>query len=273
MSQYVNQIREQISTDQRVQGKWFALLDASQIPLKEQAVWAEFVSDWRNLLDDSPEGEHPDLTAWLFNASDKTLDLTLQLSIDYPHSITWFYSDWPMSQIHSYWRALSHIHLPERRRGLCRFYDACVLLQLKTVLTAHQWRAVTAPVQQWLYIHPDGTLRCIDVAPSFAKDRGSITLIKSQLDQLEKTNRPHWLIAQLMANEYVDMSYANFALYQRVNRSVLMMEQAGLNKPDQQYIFCAMTLDWPDEQIFSEGTQSNLLSVKNKKIDLIDIFD
>lgn len=252
---------------------WYATLDASQIPASQQATWESQRATWRNLLEGTPEGDQVDLTAWLLPLTQSNLEFTLNLSATYPHALTWLSSEWSINEIAAYWGALSDISLPHGRTGLCRFYDPCVLIQLEAVLSKPQWQRLLAPITQWMYYDPFGHIKNLKSAPSQLKSKPTLSLNQQQLDLLKQSNRPHWLLAQLMANEYVPFERNNFALFARVHNSVQLLQQCGLNAAEQQYIFCALTMDWSPTTSSSPRLAEHLSLAAKGKVDLIEAIN
>ncbi|WP_293936921.1 DUF4123 domain-containing protein [Iodobacter sp.] len=269
----LNEIQTTVLTSLAQGEKWYATLDASQIPALQQAEWKNQQAAWRNLLEGSAEGTQPDLTAWLLPLTQSSLEFTLNLSIDYPHAVTWLNSQWSIDEIAGYWCILSDVKLPNGHTGLCRFYDPCVLAQLERALSKPQWQRLLAPVTQWIYLDPFGQVKQQQPQPLLIKRASSLHLKQKQLDLLNKENRPHWLIAQLMANEHVPLERNNFGLFARVHDSVQLLEQYGLNRAEQQYTFCALTLDWDVSCFHSPRLNANLALVAKRKIDLLDAIE
>ena len=115
--------------------KWFATIDAPQVKRDLGINWQDhpIIHRWKNLLQGTPEGLEADLTCWLAPLTDETLQLTADLSKSSPFCCTWLQSSWSIDEIAAYWNQSTNPHLPDRGKGLLRFYDACILNTLQPV--------------------------------------------------------------------------------------------------------------------------------------------
>lgn len=253
--------------------QWFATIDASQIPAIADIKWQTLSEQhqWGNLLAGSLEGEEPDLTCWLVPLNDEMLKLSLSLTAKYPFSCTWFNSAWSLDKISKHWQKVTDAHLPEQKRGLLRFYDACVLQILPTILQSEQWHAVYAPCMSWLYINRTGNLSQLNTPTSIGKASSSIRISHEQLLQLEKANQADHVIAHLIAEEHLSLDSDPFKNYAKTSAAINALRQHGIEDTARCYAFCMTTIDWKIEDYQSEYLAQQLQQVQLGKLDLYSI--
>lgn len=254
---------------------WFVTIDASQIGSQEGIDWAGLAKRkaWGNLLAGSAEGEEHDLTCWLAPLDEETYQLAHSLLQRYPFSCTWLQSPWTFTQIAHYWQRTTNALLPNGHRGLLRFYDPCVLPHLATHLKPRQWQTITAPCQHWLYLDRFGRWQSITRTVKPRPAAPEVSLNQAQIDELNNSNREDWLIAHLMANEHLPQDADPFGSYERIHASVNALQRNGIKQPDQQYLFCAMTLQWPLQALLSEGLQQRLKLVGKGMLSLDEVAE
>jgi hypothetical protein len=250
--------------------QWFVTLDASQIPSSAGVEWKKLAKQhqWGNLLEGSIEGEEPDLTCWLIPLNAEMLSLTLRLAKQHPFSCTWLQSAWSLASISKHWQKISDAQLPNQKRGLLRFYDACVLQTLPILLNKDQWYAIYAPCTAWLHINRIGQLSLLSTPKSFAKPSLSFSLSDKQLAQLQMSNQTDHVIAHLIAEEHLSKNSNPFESYAKVNAAITQLKQHNINDTGLQYAFCMTTLDWTVEDYQSPQLAEQLQLVQQGKLDL-----
>lgn len=226
---------------------WFATLDAAQIAHDAGVDWAEYGAryDWKNLLYGTVEGEEPDLTCWLLPLTEETLKLTAELVKASPFSCTWLQSSWEIGDIATLWQQTSNPRLPNGQHALLRFYDPCVLLALRTVLTTNQWQTLSAPTVQWLYMGRDGLLASLSSPNKTVRRYGQLTLTADQLKQLQELGRADKLILQMQVNDHLPYPLDHFAAHKHVATALDLLNKHHIATIQDQYLFAALTLDWP----------------------------
>jgi len=241
--------------------QWFVTLDASQIPSSAGVEWKKLAKQhqWGNLLEGSIEGEEPDLTCWLIPLNAEMLSLTLRLAKQHPFSCTWLQSAWSLASISKHWQKISDAQLPNQKRGLLRFYDACVLQTLPILLNKDQWYAIYAPCTAWLHINRIGQLSLLSTPKSFAKPSLSFSLSDKQLAQLQMSNQ---------TEEHLSKNSNPFESYAKVNAAITQLKQHNINDTGLQYAFCMTTLDWTVEDYQSPQLAEQLQLVQQGKLDL-----
>lgn len=255
--------------------KWFATIDTAQVRRDKGINWQDLsiIQRWKNLLQGSSEGREADLTCWLVPLSDETLQMTVDLGKSSPFCCTWLQSNWSINEISTYWNQSTNPRLPDGGNGLLRFYDACVLGALQPVLTPDQWKMLTAPLTQWLYIDRNGTLANINVPAQEFRHDGKLTLNKTQLKQLRNAGAADNIIFNMQANERLPENIDPFATYQKISAALALLGKHNIAKSQDQYLFSTLTLDWPLAHFATPAVDQALANYKMGETDLIQLVE
>ena len=250
--------------------QWYATVDASQIPSTADIDWKNMarLGQWGNLLQGTPEGEELDLTCWLLPLTNDAIAWTTALASEYPYCCTWLQSAWTLARITRHWQKISNALLPNGSHALLRFYDPCVLLSLQQVLTSSQWQGIHAPCNSWLYINRTGTLAELLCDKTSSSQASQIRLNQEQLTALKNTNREDTIATNLIAQEHLAQDSNPFDNYQRIHAALNVLKQYGISDHDQQYQFCAQTLDWPLTHYQAPALIAQLQLLQQGKIDI-----
>jgi hypothetical protein len=263
------------ATSETESAAWFATIDAAQINRERNVDWQGLAQGggWGNLLGGTPEGEEPDLTCWLAPLTNETLRLTADLVQAHPFSCTWFQSRWPLNQIEDCWRQASNPRLPNGHSGLLRFYDPCVLLPLREILRPDQWRLVSAPILEWHCLDRAGALIHITAKPQPVRKSGQLSLRPDQMRQLEQAGRADKIILQMHVNEILAFDHDPFDSYGRVDTVLRLLDKYGLTRAQDQYLFSALTLDWPLGNFSSAELAHALATLDQHNGDLAQVVE
>jgi len=269
LTPFCSALRARIEQDtiEHPSDKWYLLVDAAQLPYSETLDWARQAERgrWENLLLANPEGKEADLTAWLVplppdpaeNAIPKWLDVDA-----YPFAGTWIQSPYSLYQIGYHWRVLVDVHLPDKKTGVLRFYDACALQHLSHVLDGEQWETLTAPVRRWFFCDRTGQLQCEERSPASALASYSLELSPEQLQALQARTHADRIILNMKVEEWLPLDADPFGTFQRMFEVVRVAESHGVYDLRRQYEFAIATLPWPREMLYSDELGSLLRSAE-----------
>ncbi len=276
MTAFLQQLQAVIHTVPTISATtWFATIDAAQVNHDLGINWHELSEMHKcfNLLDGTVEGTELELTCWLISMSEAMLEFTAELSQNSPFSCTWLQSAWSIEDIAAHWQHATNTRLPNGHNGLLRFYDPCVLQSLQAVLSSTQWQTLSAPTVRWMYIDRNGFLTSIDAQNQPVRKNGTLTLSQDQLKQLNEAGQTDRIILNMQANEHLPTTYDPFATYQRINAALSLLKKHNITKPQDQYLFSALTLDWPLTHFVSPALDHSLTQVKQEGHDLIQIIE
>lgn len=271
MSVTLQQLQAIVQTESELpDAAWFVTIDTSQVKIHLDINWEDLSKKhkWRNLLKGTSEGQEPDLTCWLAQLSEETLQLTADLVQSSPFCCTWLHSTWSINEIDSYWQQSANPLMPDLNKGLLRFYDTCVLVSLQTALTPQQWQKLTAPLVQWLHIDRNGNLATIAVPVQEVSRNGQFSISKSQLNQLQKAGQTDNIIFHLQKDELLPEEHDPFSTYQQINAALALLNKHNITKRQEQYLFSALTLDWPPTHFASPELDQALSHLKPGEVDL-----
>ena len=271
MSVTLQQLQAFVQTESELPDTaWFVTIDTSQVKSQLNINWEDLSKKlhWRNLLHGTAEGQEPDLTCWLAPLSEETLQLTAELIRKQPFCCTWLQSIWTIDEIASYWQHAANPLLPDLNKGLLRFYDTCVMAALQTALTPQQWQKLTAPLIQWLHINRNGNLATIAAPVQEVSRNGQFTLSKGQLNQLQKAGQTDNIIFLLQKDELLPEAHDPFSTYRQINTALALLNKHNITKRQEQYLFSALTLDWPLAHFANPKLDEALSRMKPGEIDL-----
>ena len=271
MSVTLQQLQAAVQTSsEQPDAKSFATIDASQVKRDLGINWQDIsiTHHWKNLLQGTSEGLEADLTCWLAPLTEETFQLTVDLTQNSPFCCTWLQSNWSINEIATYWQQASNPRLPDGHHGLLRFYDSCILGSLQTVLSPEQWQSLTAPLMQWLYIDRNGILANINVPAQKFHHNGKLTLNKSQLKLLQQAGKADNIIFHMQANEHLPEDHDPFDTYRQISTALALLSKHNIAKPQDQYLFSALTLAWPLTHFGTPGLDQALSRFKTDETDL-----
>jgi len=236
---------------------WYLLVDAAQLPHSETFDWAREAQRgrWGNLLLANPEGKEADLTAWLVPLSLDPTENAVPEWLDveaYPFAGTWIQSPYSLYQIGYHWRVLVDVHLPDKKMGVLRFYDACALQHLSHVLDGEQWKTLTAPVRRWIFCDRTGQLQCKERDPAPALASYPLELSEEQFQALQARTHADRIILNMKAEGWLTASGDPFAIFERVSEVIQVAELYGIYELRRQYEFAVAALPWPREMLHSD---------------------
>ena len=276
MSVTLQQLQTVVQTDSDIPNTvWFITIDASQIKHESGINWEELSRQhkWSNLLKGTSEGQETDLTCWLAPLTEETLQLSTILTQQSPFCCTWLQSTWPINDIATFWQRSANPLLPDGNKGLLRFYDACVLCPLHTVLTPQQWQTLTAPLIQWLSIDRFGNLHSIPAPLQEVRSNGQLSLSKLQIKKLSEAGQTDNIIFHMVATEHLPQTYDPYSTYLQISTALGLLGKYQIVKQQDQYLFCVLTLDWPLSHYASSELEKALSRLKPEEINLSQIVE
>jgi hypothetical protein len=256
---------------------WFMLVDAAQYPHNDSIDWGREAQygRWGNLLLANPEGQEPDLTAWLVPVSGASHGLDLPGWVDLearPFATTWIQSPYTLYQLTYHWQRLVDVYLPKKKLGMLRFHDGCALQHLMGVLDADQWDSLSAPVRHWIYCDREGTVQAKSREPAPALASFPLELDEEQLALLKRATHVDRIILDLKVAEWIAPDIDVFEAQALVSPRVRIAEQCDIFDLQRQFEVVATTLEWDAECLASSELTSRLQAASSSGDSIVDVL-
>jgi len=225
---------------------WFMLVDAAQYPHNDAMDWGREAQygRWGNLLLANPEGQEPDLTAWLVPLAGDSHGLDLPGWVD--------------------------LDLPKKKLGMLRLYDGCALQHMFGILDEDQCDTLSAPARHWLYCDRAGDLQMKSREPAGALASFPLELTEEQVTLLKRATHVDRIILDLKVAEWLPHDADAFDAYELVSERVKIAQRYNIPELSRQFEFVATTLRWSPEWLASNELTSRLREVSSTGNSIVD---
>lgn len=226
----------------------YLLLDAAQLPFNAMP-WRDMLAsgETSNLLAGQPEASHPEVCALLTNDAAAWTDALVATHLARrPFAFMLLHSDRPQPALARVLARATVAKLPEREKGLLRYYDAAVFQTLMHALPAQRRQTLLSCAKAWTFVGRDGRIQTVRHERGDGQAAAPLDLDSANLAALHLHGTQDRVMAQLKKNGRLPLDADPFDTYAKLGLLVHEMSRAGIVPSDAQLYRCsALAINHP----------------------------